>query len=65
MDVNIILVVAAAIVVSITLTYFLTKRKFDRQLESYKSISDAISESKTTLSKIEHSINQEKNYFLN
>ena len=53
MDINIVLAVFMALLISIPASYFMTKRKFEKQLKHYKSFSDAISHKEGELEVLE------------
>jgi len=60
MDINIILAISLIVVVLVFFTYFFTKKKFNGQLSSYKSIAEAIIKSETILSETEKAITESK-----
>ena len=57
MDINIIAIISAVFIVLIFITYFITNRKANKNIDKYKSISEALSKSGENLSEINNEIN--------
>lgn len=56
MEINIIVIISAVFIVLLFITYFIANRKANKNIDNYKSISEALSKSKTKLSKIDNEI---------
>ena len=64
MDFNVVSAVFITLLISISVSYFMTKRKLDKQLKDYKSFLDAISHKQEELEILEEKIKTaEKSYF--